>query len=125
MVEELRARPGSLGAVFGLGGMVNDFAAGIYSTAEYSFAFHDLGPLEDTVVELAPEVDGAAVVEAMTVLHERSGPTAAPIIARLPDGRRIGARAGNPTLPAELSGKSLVGREVTLTTHDGKVSYTI
>jgi hypothetical protein len=60
------------------------------------------------------------------VLHERdAGPVAAPVIARLPDGSRVGARPATPDLPAALSGTSLVGTEVQLATRDGHTLYTL
>ena len=75
-------------------------------------------------VECAEGVEGTAVVEASTIFHERdAGPVSAPMIARLPDGRRIGARAGDPELPAELSRTPVVGREVVLTVVDGAMTY--
>jgi hypothetical protein len=62
----------------------------------------------------------------MTVLHERdAGPVAAPVIARLPDGSRVGARAATPDLPAALSGTSLVGRQVQLVTRGEHVHYSL
>ena len=125
MVEELRANPGTVGAVVGLGGMVDDFSVGIYRTEGDGFASVDLGTVEESTVEIAAQHHGRALVDAMTVLHDRDeGPVAAPVIARLPDGARIGAIAADPALPALLSGTSLVGREVTLTSRDGTAVYT-
>jgi hypothetical protein len=67
---------------------------------------------------------GRAVADAMTVLHDRErGPVAAPLIARLPDGTRVGARARDAGLARDLAGTSLVGQEVLLSERDGKVSY--
>ena len=124
MVEELRADPGSVGAVVGVGGMVDDFSVGIYTTGDAPFASADLGTVAVDPVVTRADGEGRAVVDAMTVLHERDrGITAAPVIARFEDGTRIGARAGDPHLPEELAGTSLVGREVTIANEDGRAVY--
>jgi len=124
MVEDLRADPGSAGLVVGVGGMVDDFSVGIYTTGDGPVATEDLGVVASAPVPAAVTGSGPAVVEAMTVLHDRDGgPVAAPVIARLADGSRIGARAGSPDLPAALAGTTLVGREVTVGTDDGRAVY--
>ncbi len=107
MVEDLRARRGRLGAVVGLGGMANDFSVGIYGLADATADAapgtpgatgwpRDLGLVADDPVPLRPTADGPAVVEAMTVLHERGGPTGVAVIARLPDGSRGRRPRGRP-----------------------------
>jgi hypothetical protein len=69
---------------------------------------------------------GQAVVEAMTISHHRQrGPVAAPVIARLPDGRRTGARVADPALPAALEGTSLIGATVRITIKDGHPVYEV
>jgi hypothetical protein len=104
--------------------MVTDFSVGLYSTAESPFASVDLGEDAYRPVDIRQFGKGHALVEAMTVLHDRDrGPVAAPVIARFADGSRTGARPIDPSLPTALSGTSLVGREVELTTKEGKVSY--
>ncbi len=126
LVEDLRARPGTLGAAVSLGGMLTDFALGVYGTAGGPCEIRDLGKSTEGAVDTVATAEGAAIVEASTVLHDTGkGPVAAPIIARLPDGTRTGAKAGDPALPAALAGQpSLIGREVTLTTDDdGHVTY--
>ncbi len=129
-VAAVRADPGSIGAVVGVGGMANDFAAGLLSVAEprspgrWVQAPDITAALVARQVGIATEAESRAEVDAMTVFHERdTGPTSAPLVARLADGRRIGARAGDPALPADLSGRSLVGAEVLLSTSDGTVTY--
>jgi acetyl-CoA C-acetyltransferase len=124
MVEELRADPGSIGAVVGVGGMVDDFSVGLYSTADAPYRAADLGVVA-AGSGLRPDGAGVAVVDAMTVLHDRDlGPTEAPVLARFEDGSRIGARIADPDLAAALSGTNLVGREVTIETVDGRSRYT-
>ncbi len=126
LVEDLRSRPETIGAAVSLGGMMTDFAFGVYATAGRPCALHDLGTHTVNAVETVDVAEGPALVEAATVLHDSDrGPVAAPIIARLPGGTRVGARAGDPGLPAALAGgPSLVGREVLLSTgDDGRVRY--
>jgi acetyl-CoA C-acetyltransferase len=132
MVERLRAEAGSIGAVVGVGGVVNDFSVGLYSVAEprRPSRFDDgadiTAELEGSAVAVTRLAEGTAIVDAMTVLHERdAGPVAAPLVARLPDGSRVGARAATPDLPAALSGTSLVGQEVRLVTRDDHTLYTL
>lgn len=127
MVDAARLDPGSIGAVVGIGGSCHDFSLGVYSCAEPSTAaaFVELddvhAELGRAAVPIATEADGVAVVEAMTIVHERdAGPTEVPVIARLADGRRVGARAEDPSLAAELTGTSLVGEEVRLRMVDGR-----
>jgi acetyl-CoA C-acetyltransferase len=124
MAEELRADPGSLGAVVGVGGMVTDFSVGLFTTEEGAFRTADLGEVEGGPPTRA-EGEGTAVVEAMTVLHQRdTGPVAAPVIARFDDGARIGARATDPAVVEDLAGTNLVGAEVRIDQRDGRAYYT-
>jgi acetyl-CoA C-acetyltransferase len=130
MVERLRAEPGAVGSVVGVGGVCHDFAVGLYSTADprREGTFEEASDIKEALAEVAVPTarlaEGEAVVDAMTVLHERDeGPVAAPVIARLPDGSRVGARAADPMLPAALSGTSLVGRTVRLSSHDDHTTY--
>ena len=82
--------------------------------------------LRPSAVPVVGTAEGVAVVEAMTVFHERDlGAVSAPVIARLPDGSRVGARAEDPELPAAVSRASLVGREVKLRTDGGVTTYTL
>lgn len=125
-VEELRARPDAIGAVVGVGGMVGNFSVGIYAVDDRPVASVDLGSVDGPSVETVATAEGRGVIEAGTVLHDRDdGPVAAPAVVRLPDGTRVGAKVADASLPAALSGKALVGREVVLTTVDGEVRYTL
>ena len=126
LVDDLRARPETVGCAVSLGGMMNDFALGFYGVSDGPCEILDLGESAESPVATAVSAAGTAVVEAATVLHDKDqGPVAAPIIARLPDGSRTGARAADPGLPAALAGgRTLVGREVALTTSEaGFVTY--
>jgi acetyl-CoA C-acetyltransferase len=131
MVERVRAEAGSVGAVVGVGGTCHDFAVGLYSTdgprrpGTYEEATDITESLAEVATPIAQHAEGEATVDAMTVLHERDGgPVAAPIVARLPDGTRVGARAADPELPAALSGTSLVGRQVRLEDRGDHLYYT-
>ncbi|MCW2546065.1 MAG: hypothetical protein JWN96_525 [Mycobacterium sp.] len=126
LVEDLRARPGTIAAAASLGGMLTDFSVGLYGVSDAPCQLLDLGKSTAPAVQTVAAASGTAVVEAGTVLHERErGPVEAPIVARLPDGTRTGATAGDPGLAEALSGQpSLVGREVHLSTSEaGQVTY--
>ncbi len=130
MVEQCREDPGSVGEVVAVGGLVSNFAAGLYSSdpGELPFRYEACADVEArlkadrVVVDLGAE--GIAVVEAMTVLHDRDeGPIGAPVFARFADGRRTGARPITASLAAELSDVSLVGRDVRIKLVDGAPAY--
>jgi acetyl-CoA C-acetyltransferase len=128
LVEDLRARPGTLGAAVSLGGMLTDFALGVYGVGGGPCEIRDLGKHTDDPIATVATGEGVAAVEAATVLHDAAhGPVEAPVIARLPDGSRIGARAADPALPAALAGQpSLIGREVKVSTDaGGHVTYSL
>ena len=130
MVEQARSDAGSVGAVVGIGGSCHDFSLGVYSSAEppRPAVFAELDDvrreLEREMTPIVTSADGAAVVDAMTVVHERDeGPVEVPLIARLADGSRVGARAADPRLATDLSGTSLVGRAVQLRMVDGQCVF--
>jgi hypothetical protein len=61
---------------------------------------------------VASEAEGPAEVVASTVAHGPTGAvTAAPVLARLPDGRQVAATADECEL-ASLAGSNLVGRSI-------------
>jgi acetyl-CoA C-acetyltransferase len=129
MVERCRVHPGSIGAVIGIGGMLEKFAVGLFSTELSSRPYHSerRDDIADLLVAEATPIsrswDGPGTIYAGTVLHDRDrGPIAAPIIADLPDGSRIGARAPDTALPG-LSGSALVGENVRIFTRDGDAYY--
>ena len=68
---------------------------------------------DEAPVAISRTADEVAEVVAATVLHDRDGgPVEVPVIVRLADGSRLGARAGDPALPAAVAGTTLVGRRV-------------
>lgn len=113
-VERCRATD-EVVAVGALGGFVDDFGVGLYARAvpDRPFTHADgLRPPESGVV-IARTGDEVAEVIAGTVLHDRDGgPIAAPVIVRLADGSRLGARAASPSIAADVAGTTLVGRRV-------------
>ncbi len=120
-VELCRQSPSNIGLVTGLGWYVTKHAVGLYSATppangwQHPDMTKDQARIDATAIEVVSDVGGTAEVEAMTVLHDRTqGPTAAPIFARFPDGRRAVAVAGDPSLPASLSNETLVGQKVTI-----------
>jgi acetyl-CoA C-acetyltransferase len=109
---------GRLGYVSGNGGVLSKHSLGIYGAeppprgftlAETSAAQQ---AIQNAALEVVQEAEGEAVVDGGTVVYGRDGaPSAAPIIARLSDGRRVVAIASPETLPT-LSGCCLVGETV-------------
>lgn len=126
LVEHCRQNPADIGAMVGLGGMIDDFAVGLYSSEPPRQPFSAAtAPLAaSNPVTTARTASGPGVIEAATVLHDRDrGPVAAPAIVRLPDGRRVGARLRAGAHAAALSGLTLVGRDVTLGDAEGSTTY--
>lgn len=115
----LRLREGGrLGYASGNGGVLSKHSIGIYGSQPpaQGFVLADTSSaqaqIEASAIEIAHEAEGSATVEGGTVVYDRTGaPTAAPIIARLDDGRRIVAIASEECLP-DLAGRTLVGETV-------------
>lgn len=115
---------GRTAVAVGVGGMLTDFSVGVYGFDGTPFRRAELPGPEHAAVAVTPVADGPAVVEAMTVLHDRDrGPVEAPVIARLPSGARTGARCADPDMAGALAGRSLVGSEVELATVGNRVCY--
>jgi acetyl-CoA C-acetyltransferase len=117
MVERVREHGGT-GLVSAMGWYATKHAVGIYGdvppargwrrgeTAEAQRS------IDASAVAVAPAADGPAVVVAATTVCGPDGAvSAAPVIARLPDGRQIAA-AAVPAGLADLAGEELVGRRV-------------
>ena len=126
MAESLRGAPaGTLGLVTGLGWYVTKHSIGVYGSSPPPAGYRrgetgeDQRRIDASAVPVASDSgDGAvATVEAATVVYDRDGsPTAAPVIATMPDGRRIVARA-EPDLLADLVGRTIVGSTVSVAGH--------
>jgi acetyl-CoA C-acetyltransferase len=130
MIEHCRSHRGSIGAVVGLGGMMEKFAIGLFSSeaSERSFVSEHCGDLAGQLagddVKIRDIHEGEGTVFAGTVLHNRAtGPVAAPAIVDLPDGTRAGARAASRDVAADVSGNTPVGRRVRVFATDGHCLY--
>jgi acetyl-CoA C-acetyltransferase len=128
MVDRLRHHGGT-GLVTALGWYLTKHAAGIYGAGPppEGWRLADTtaaqAAIDTTAVEIATDVTGPAVVLAATVGSDRGGAvTAAPVIARLGDGRHVAAAADVSEL-ASLAGHNLVGAPITL--HGAPVRYSI
>ena len=117
MADVVRSRGGT-GIVTGLGWYATKHAVGLYG-AEPPRRGWRRGDTDAAQVaidasarEVAEEADGSATVVASTVVPGPSGmPVAAPVIARLDDGRHVAAAAHESDLAA-LAGRNLVGARV-------------
>ena len=126
-VEACRRTPGSNALVVGLGGAPSDFAAGVFSSARPATAWHyeecaDVTPaLEAAKVPVNQGREGNAVVDAMTIVHDRiDGPVRTALVASFEDGARVGAQSPDAELARALSDTSLVGHKVRIFVRDGQ-----
>jgi acetyl-CoA C-acetyltransferase len=117
MVDHLRARGGT-GLVSALGWYATKHAVGIYGSAPPTRGWRRgdtdeaQRAIDASALAVATEADGPAVVVASTVVAGPGGAvSAAPVIARLPDGRQIAAGAAPDELAA-LAGRNLVGDRI-------------
>ena len=68
--------------------------------------------IDSSARQVATDAVGPAVVIASTVVTDRNGgPRAVPVVARLEDGRQVGAAAEDDELAA-LAGCNLVGERI-------------
>lgn len=114
MVDHLRTSGGT-GLVSAMGWYATKHAVGIYGADPPRKGWRRGDPGEDqraidaSAVAVATEAEGPAVVVASTVVAGPDGrASAAPVIARLPDGRQVVAAAAADELGA-LGGRNLVG----------------
>lgn len=110
---------GRFGYASGNGGLLSKHSIGIYGSEAppQGFAVGDpsaaQSALEAAAREVVHEAAGSATVVAGTIVYGRDGaPSSAPIIADLPDGRRIVAKASDETLANVGGVQSLEGRTV-------------
>lgn len=119
MTDRLR-HSGGTGLVTGLGWYATKHAAGVYGTdpPPSGWRHADTAPaqaaIDATAVEVTGDAVGPATVVASTVVSGRDGgPSAAPVVARLGDGRQVAAAAEDEEL-AGLAGRNLVGERILL-----------
>ena len=110
-----------LGYASGNGGVLSKHSLGIYGSEPPARGFQlvdtssEQAEINASALEVVQAAEGRAVVEGGTVVYDRSGnPVAAPIIARLEDGRRVVAVARDESLPT-LAGRTVVGESVSVT----------
>jgi acetyl-CoA C-acetyltransferase len=122
MTDRLRAEGGS-GLVTGIGWYATKHTAGVYSATPppAGFAVPDItaaqAAIDDTAVPVAtgvdePEGTPAEVLGATVAYGPGDVPVAAPVVARLADGRHVAAAAHAEVDLGALAGRDLVGRTV-------------
>jgi acetyl-CoA C-acetyltransferase len=114
MVGVLRADPGALGLVTGLGGFATKHAVGLYSTEPPLGGFRwEPGVAVPPEREVVEGYAGPATVEAWTVMYDREGGPETGIATCLtPDGRRAWATTRDPGALATLVSEDIAGRVV-------------
>jgi acetyl-CoA C-acetyltransferase len=131
MAERLREEPEGIGVVTGVSWYMSKHTFGIYSATPKNgwrnASTEDAqAAIDATAIEIAKRPDGDAVVDAFTIEHDRdSGPARAAVYATLPDGRRAIAKPARASIPMELTGRSLVGEKVRISSGEGGTVYEI
>ena len=122
----MAGRGSRLAMATGLGWYVTKHAIGIYGSAPPPAGFRradtsaDQARIDDSAVEVVPEVDTAteATIVAVTVIREPSGqPTGSPAIVSLPDGRHMAVSPADDEVTAAMGGldvADLVGTSVSV-----------
>jgi acetyl-CoA C-acetyltransferase len=128
--EACRRRPGSTSLVVGLGGAPSDFAAAVFAAEpparpwEYDECADVTPQLEATRVPVVDDREGIATVDAMTIVHDRTGgPTRVALVARFDDGARVGAQSPDASVAQALTDTSLVGDKVRIFLRDGRAYF--
>jgi acetyl-CoA C-acetyltransferase len=120
-VLRLRER-GGLAYVSGNGGFLSKHSLGLYAAQPRptgpGFVLADTDRAQQAIdaaaLPITLEAEGEARVVGGTVVYGRDGEVeSAPVVAELPDGRRLVARAA-PEILASLAGRSLVGERVSV-----------
>jgi acetyl-CoA C-acetyltransferase len=127
MVDVLRADPGSVGLVTGVGWYLTKHAVGLYSTAPPAQQFQRDRPQGevDGRPRRAPAdgFSGNVTVESYTVMHDRDGaPTVALVACLTLDGRRAWATCRKPDTLAAMTSEEFCGVPAQLGP-DGNVEF--
>src|SRR5581483_1634407 len=127
MVETLRADPGSLGLVTGVGWYLTKHAVGLYSTTPPRQPFQASRPqAEVDALTRRPSADGytgAATAEAYTAMHDRDGTPNRGVVACLTtDGRRTWGTTRKPDILAAMTTEDLCGAAVHIAA-DGTIDF--
>ncbi|MDQ1515868.1 MAG: acetyl-CoA C-acetyltransferase [Actinomycetota bacterium] len=127
MVDVLRADPGSVGLVTGVGWYLTKHAVGLYSTAPPTHEFRRDRPQAE--VDGQPRrastdgFSGNVTVESYTVMHDRDGaPTVALVASLTPDGRRAWGTCRKPDTLAAMTSEEFCGVPAQLGP-DGNVDF--
>jgi acetyl-CoA C-acetyltransferase len=130
LVSRLRDDPKAIGIVTGVSWYMSKHSIGVYSATpppngwRYADTKDEQARIDATAIEVAGDGEGDAIVDAFTIEHDRdAGPRSAPVYATLADGRRVVAMPADVTLPAQLSGRSLVGEKVRVLAGEGSTVY--
>ncbi|MHB8681042.1 MAG: acetyl-CoA acetyltransferase [Acidimicrobiales bacterium] len=117
MTDRLR-QGGGIGLVTGLGWYATKHSVGVYSSepSRHGWRTGDTSAaqraIDESAVPVAEEAEGPAVVVSATVVMTPDGsPMAAPVVARLADGRHIAAAAHADEVSG-LAGTNLVGAKI-------------
>jgi acetyl-CoA C-acetyltransferase len=114
MTERLRADPGALGMVSGVGMHMTKHVFGLYSTTPAPLA-PPAAVAAPEAVPVVDEYDGPAVVAAYSIVHDRAGaPGHALLVCDLPGGSRAYARTTDPEVCSRAEQTEFVGESVVL-----------
>ena len=130
MATKLRGTDGALGVTTGVSWYMSKHSIGLYSSEPppkgwiFASTKDAQARIDRTALSTASDASGDAVVDAFTVEHDRDhGPVRAPIYATLSDGRRVVAVPADAAIPEKLSGRSIVGETVRVTTGESGTVY--
>jgi acetyl-CoA C-acetyltransferase len=114
MVERLRADPGALGLVSGVGMHMTKHVFGCYSTAPPASKLTPASAMPAAEIRpVVASIDGDATVRAYSVVHDRHGsPASTVLVCEAGDGARTYAQLRDPDLCARAEREELVGRSV-------------
>jgi acetyl-CoA C-acetyltransferase len=122
MAEVLRADPGALGLVSGVGMHMQKHCYAVYSTEPAGIAPAEPMP-EPVRTPITDTHTGNATVATYTVAHGRDGgPQSGLFVCDLADGSRCYARSDDADLLARAEKEELVGAVLRLTTDEGGVN---
>jgi len=127
LVELLRADPGALGMVSGVGMHMTHHVYAVYSAEPGDVAVPDVEAAQRRTEAagrraIAASGRGPATLATYSVVHDRAGPSLGVAVCELPDGRRCYAQTGDADLMRALESSEWVGREVVLEDAGGGVN---
>jgi acetyl-CoA C-acetyltransferase len=119
MVDVLRQDPDSFGLCTANGGLLTKHALGLYSSRPSPVGFRVARPEVPGGVSVRPvadsQVEGRAVIEAYTVMHDQGGePETAIVTALLPSGSRTWRTSRRQDTLASMVQEEFCGRPIAL-----------